>query len=273
MDLVKRATQLDWELGRKRAELSRLESELAERERALADYQDALDAFQRRFGHALANHYVELDELEAQIAERAAQLRPDDASKRRKAERLRAKVESRHQPAPHRPAEPAGKPQASEAARKLYRDFTKLAHPDLETDPEAKACREAAMVQANAAYAAGDVETLRYMLGVWNLEASGPEPDDPESVLARIERQIDQTAGRLDAPEKAREELEASDIGRLMRRAVLAERQGRDLLDRLLEEADEMKREARKRLKTLERRLGKAAKKGRSGDDDPDGEM
>jgi hypothetical protein len=272
MDLVKRATQLDWELGRQRAELARLESELAVRERALADYQDALDAFQRRFGHALATHYAELDELEAQIAERAAELRPDDASKRRKAERLRAKVEARHQIAPPSPAEVAGKPQASEAARKLYRDFTKLAHPDLETDPEAKSRREAAMVQANAAYAAGDVDTLSYMLGVWTLDATGPEPDDPASALARLERQIAQTAGRLEAPAKARSALEASDIGRLMRRASLAERQGRDLLDRLLEEADEMKREARKRLKTLERRAGKAAKKGRAGDPDPDGE-
>lgn len=273
MDLVKRATQLDWELGRKRAELARLESDLAERERALAAYQDDLDAFQRRFGHALANHYAELDELEAQIAERAAQLRPDDASKRRKAERLRARVTARHQPAPHTLAEVAGKPAASDAARKLYRDFTKLAHPDLVADPAIKAQREAAMVQANAAYAAGDVGTLSYMLGAWNLAAAGPEPDDPVSVLARLDRQIDQTAGRLDAPAKAREELEASDIGRLMRRAVLAERQGRDLLERLLEEADEMKREARKRLKTLERRLGKAAKKGRNGADEPDGEM
>jgi chromosome segregation ATPase len=273
MVLVKRATQLDGELGSRRSELARLESELAERERALAAYQDDLDAFQRRFGHALANHYAELDELEAQIAERAAQLRPDDASKRRKAERLRAKVTARQAPAPQTFAEVAGKPATSEEARKLYRDFTKLAHPDLVADPEAKARREAAMVKANAAYATGDVGALSHMLGAWSLAAAGPEPDDPASVLARLERQIGETAGRLDGPTKAREELEASDIGRLMRRASLAERQGRDLLDRLLEEADEMKREARKRLKTLERRLGKAAKKGRGGADDPDGEM
>lgn len=261
MDLVKRATQLDWELGRRRAELDRLERELATREQALEAYQDELDAFQRRFGHALATHYAELDELEAQIAERASLLRPYDASKRRKAERLRAKASAHSEPPVPRPqAEVAGKPQASDAARKLYRDLTKAAHPDLVAEPAAKARREAVMIQANAAYAALDVDTLAYLLGAWGLETAGPESDDPGDRLERLMRQIDQTANRLDAPIREREALEASDMGRLMRRADLAERQGRDLLDRLLEEVAEIKQEAKKRLKTLDRRLGKAAK-------------
>jgi hypothetical protein len=268
-DLAKRGHPLDWELNRRRTELSRLERELAEREAALDAFYDRLEAFRLRYARALAPHHAELDELEAQIAERASQVRPDDASKRRKAERARAHADRHarpHPPAPIDPdAEPAAKPATPHDLRKTYRDLTKRIHPDLAPAGPERQRREALMVQANAAYAAGDAATLAYLLGAWELEAAPPAADDVEAALDRIMRQIAHTQSRLEGPVREQAEAERSELAKLMRRAELAERQGRDLMERLIGELEDAKRAARKRLKALDRRLARA-----TGDDEAD---
>lgn len=271
-DLAKRGNPLDWELNRRRTELARLERELAEREAALDAFYDRLEAFRRRYASALAPHHAELDELEAQIAERASQVRPNDASKRRKAERARAQADRHgkpHQPAPiEAGAGVAPKPATPDDLRKTYRDLTKRIHPDLVPDGPERQRREALMVQANAAYAAGDAATLAYLLGAWELEAAPPAADDVEAALDRIMRQIAHTQSRLEAPIRERAEAEESDLAKLMRRSELAARQGRDLMDRLVAELEDTKRAARKRLKGLDRRLAKAAAGDDSADED-----
>jgi hypothetical protein len=255
MDLSKRAHPLDWELNRRKTELARLARELAERELALATFHAELEAFRRRYAAAMAPHYAELDEIEAQAAEKAAELRPDDASKRRKAERARARADesaghTRPVPAPA----VAPKAQPADELRKRYRELAKLAHPDLATEPEERQRREAIMIQANAAYAEGDADTLAYLFSQWEANEAPTDADDVEAQLDRLMRQIAQATARLEAPTKAQAEAEQSEIAKLFRRAQLAERQGRDLMDRLVEEAEDAKRHWRKRIKQLDRR-------------------
>lgn len=266
MDVSKRAHPLDWELNRRKTELARLARELAERELALATFTAELAAFQRRYAAALAPHYAELDELEAQAAEKASLARPDDASKRRKAEKARARADEsagkvRPMPAPA----VAPRPQPTDELRKRYRELAKQAHPDLAPEPEERQRREAVMIQANAAYAEGDADTLAYLLSQWEARQVPAESDDIEAALERLMRQIAQAAARLEAPARAHSEAEESEIAKLYRRAQLAERQGRDLLDRLVEEAEEAKRHWRKRIKQLDRRL---ARGGEGGDEE-----
>jgi hypothetical protein len=266
-DVVRRGTQLDWELNRRRIELSRLERELAERELELATFKAELAAFQQRCAAALAPHYAEIDELEALVAEKASQLRPDDATKRRKAEKMRARADEsagHRRPAPAAPVPP--KLRASDELKKLYRDLTKLAHPDLATEPEERQRREAVMIQANAAYADGDAATLAYLLGSCEQNAAPPAVQDAEAALDRIMRQIAQATARLEVPAKELEAASATELAKLFRRSQLAGRQGRDLLVRLVEDVEEEKRQVRKRLKQLERRLAKASGVERSGD-------
>ena len=260
-ELIKRGAPLDWELGRRRTELARVERRLAGRVQALADFKAELAEFRVRYATALARPYAELDELEARVAEAAAQLRPDDAGKRRKAERLRAIADehtavARPAPAPTQ----TGKPQAPEGLRRLYRDLTKLIHPDLASDPTERERREALMIQANAAYAEGDEATLAYLMGQRELEAQAG--DDAERLLERLMRQIAQAEGRLEAPERELAEAEASDLAKLMRREAAAREEGRDLLGRFVAEVEEAQQQARKRLKALERRLAKGARAG-----------
>lgn len=268
MDVSKRAHPLDWELNRRKTELARLARELAEQELAVATFTAELAAFQRRYAAALAPHYAELDELEAVAAEKASQLRPDDASKRRKAERARVRADesagkARPVPAPAAPVAP--KPQPTDELRKRYRELAKQAHPDLAAEPDDRPRREAIMIQANAAYAEGDADTLAYLLSQWEARQAPAESDDVEAALERLMRQIAQASARLEAPARAQAEAEGSEIAKLYRRSQLAERQGRDLLDRLVEEAQEAKRQWRKRIKQLDRRL---ARGGGDGDED-----
>lgn len=261
MDIVKRGSQLDWEIRRRRTELGRLERALAAKELAIETFEDRLEAFRRRYVLALQGPYAELDELEAQVAERAAQVRPDDASKQRRAERARARADEtagHAKPIPAPSWTPPEKPEPTDDLRKLYRDLTKRVHPDLVSDPAERERREAIMTQVNAAYAARDAETLAYLSGHWEVATAAPEGDDAEVTLARIEALIEQAQGRLGALDRELAAAEETPLAKLMRRAELAERQGRDLMDRLVEEVEEAQQQARKRLKQLDRRLAKA---------------
>src|ERR1700675_3869392 len=73
---VRPAKPEEQELARKRDEQAALESELAERELRAANLRAELGAFERRYLHEVGLRYAELDELKAQIAERAAKNQP-----------------------------------------------------------------------------------------------------------------------------------------------------------------------------------------------------
>lgn len=255
MDIVKRRTQLEWELDRRRAELARLEQELAEREEALSRFEAELEAFKARYYQALAAPLAEYYELEAQIAEKEAAVRPHDTARRNKAQRARARAEGADRPAPPSPVEPKARPQ--DALRQVYRTLTKLAHPDLAPDAEERKRRESVMIEANAAYAEGDFGTLTYLLGHWETQAAAPEADDLEAALERVMRQIAQVAERLEGPMRELEAAEKSEFAALMRRAASYEAEGRDLFEKLVGEVEAANREARKRITALERRLSK----------------
>lgn len=252
-ELVKRSTLTDWELARRQSELERLEEAIALREAALAAYRAELDDFHRRYAEALARPQAELLEIEARAAEVAARLRPEDATKRRKAERLRAEAEGRARPVPA-PEAPA-RPKPADELRKLFRELTKLAHPDLAADPAERAHRETLMIQVNAAYAEGDAGALAYLLGKW--QAGTVESDDAEAKLDRVMRRIAEAEARLRGKQGELEGLQGSDWAQLMRRAQLAEREGRDLFAKFVAAVEDEKRQALKRLKTFERRLAK----------------
>ncbi|MFP5501176.1 MAG: hypothetical protein ACLGIN_01715 [Candidatus Sericytochromatia bacterium] len=255
MDILKTASLDDWELARRRAELSRLEADLADEERALAGYQEALAAFERRYFEAFAARYRELDELEAQIAEKAAALRPDDAGKRRKAERLRARADGLGAAAAPEDVEVV-RPQRDDAIKAVYRSLSKLIHPDLAVDPIERPEREALMAKANAAYAAGDLEALTYLMGERAVHHAPAVPDGEEA-LSRVMRQIDLAARRVAQAKEARAAAEDNELARLMRRSAKAEEVGRDLFAQIAQEFEEAARQAKKRIKALDRRLAK----------------
>jgi hypothetical protein len=240
------------ELARREADLRRLERALAEREAARAALEAELAAFQRRYFAAFGRLYAELDELDARIAEQAAAVRPDDASKQRRAERARARVEGRGaRPAPR---EEAARPAPSDELRTLYRALSKRIHPDHAADEGERRAREVLMVKANLAYAAGDVEALQAM----HARGEAPAEAVPDA-LAQVARRIAIAEAQLARADAERAHREASDLARLARRVAKAAEEGRDLFPKFRAELEDARRQAEKRLRALERR---AAKRG-----------
>src|ERR1019366_7205310 len=67
----------DEELAKKRLELAEIESQLADRELYVVTFRTELTAFERRYLKIVGARYAELDEINAEIAERLAQRRAD----------------------------------------------------------------------------------------------------------------------------------------------------------------------------------------------------
>jgi hypothetical protein len=234
MDLVPKPGPEQRELAMLQAELGRLERDMAEREARLAAMKADQGAFEHRYWRTFAATYATLDDLEATIAERAADLDPTDQTKRRKAERLRAG----NLQAP----EPEARAEQTDELKALYRALSKRVHPDLAPgEPE----REALMAKVNAAYQRGDVALLTQLL-------LGQEPG---STMERVEAQIAAVKQRLAQADAAIATADATPLARLMRHEARARAEGRDLFAKLARELADEERALRKRLKALERRL------------------
>jgi hypothetical protein len=244
MDLVKTSSPEDRERALREAELGRLERDMAEQEAALADLKARLAAFELRYWQAFAPAYTRLDELEATIAERASQLDPADNTKRRKAERLRARAEGLEPIAP-----PEDRAEPDDELKAAYRALSKRVHPDLAGDEDERRHREARMVEVNAAYRRGDVAWLsQQLLG----QAPGDTAERLAAPIAGVTRRQSEAKAALAT-------LEATPLAKLMRHDARASEEGRDLFKRMLRELDEHEQALRKRLKQLDRRLGKRA--------------
>lgn len=136
----------DEELAKKRRELAQLEAELMDRELYVATLRAELASFEQRYLKIVGTRYADLDEINAQIAERRARQRPDDTrivddarEARRRAEDSRGAAES---------VEDHVKVLPSQELKSLYREIAKRIHPDLSSDPEDRKIRERLMAEA-----------------------------------------------------------------------------------------------------------------------------
>src|SRR3984885_8986404 len=84
----------DRELEAKRGELAALEANLAERELQLASLRAELSSFERKYLAEVGLRYAELDELKAQVAEKAAAEQPGDPRLQEAARRARARAKA-----------------------------------------------------------------------------------------------------------------------------------------------------------------------------------
>jgi hypothetical protein len=245
---------LAWELRRRRTELDRLERARTESEAGLAAYMEALAGFERRYPERLSPLYAELDALDVEIADKAARAKPGDAAKQRKAERVRAQRDAEYAPAPQAPVEPKARPDVD--LKTSWRALSKLIHPDLAEDEADRRYREALMVQANAAYQAGDAGLIATLQEGWTLRHA-PAPTGDEATLEHLMRQIELAEKRLAQAEDERRAIEETPLAKLLKRSEKAALDGVDLLGKLAAELDEHKRALQKRLKTLDRRVAK----------------
>jgi chromosome segregation ATPase len=164
---IRKPTPEESELIRRRAELEDLRTTLAGRELELIDQPE------------ITSLRAELDEWQARIAERAAQLDPSaEASARAAAARQRAR-ESREQAQGRSPE-----------LKKIYLEAVTAMHPAFARRPADRERRTQALAEANRAYQASDKRALRHALEDYR---AGTEqlPGEP------IEMELDRVAGEI----------------------------------------------------------------------------
>ena len=221
------------ELARKQSELAQLEAELAEHELELASLHAELAAFEGLYLRSVGALYAELDELNAQIAERIAEEQGTQEATKNAAQARETAQESysaAHGDIAHTP-EFSPTPEL----KSLYRAVAKKIHPDLTSDPTDRVRREKLMADANHAYERGDADALRRILDEYECSPEGVEGSGVAADLVRIIRKITQARMRLAHIEKLILELRKSEMAELMAKSQDYKKQGRDLLSQLAE--------------------------------------
>ncbi|MBS0264596.1 MAG: molecular chaperone DnaJ [Planctomycetes bacterium] len=246
------------ELQQKKEDLERLGAQLADREVELTTLRAELDAFHRKYLRVVGIRFANLDSIESQIAERMAQLAPDDRSARSAADAAIKRARESSQEFNDRPAEAADRDfTPSPELRKLYKEATRKLHPDLTTDEKEKTRRAKLMVEVNLAYEAGDAARIRAILEEWGSSPEQVAGYGPGAELVRAIRKIAQIRRRLAEIEAERTELQSSDVHRMWTECRNASSTGRDLLKEMARDIDAQIHDARARLE----RVGKPAKR------------
>ena len=160
--------------------------------------------------------YVELDEINAQIAEKMARQNPQDTAFQEESETARetanstAKEFHSHEIPKEEEFSKDFKP--SEEIKKLYRQIAMKIHPDRATGEKEREHQTKLMAEVNDAYAKGDIERLRQILQEWE---SSPESVIGEGIandLVRMIRSVSQIKGRLKTIEKEIETIKETEI-------------------------------------------------------------
>lgn len=226
--------------------LEELRPQLIEAEAQLADRLAAISAFEYTVRARLGPLSRRLDELQAEIDALRRELRryqagsllwdeganpEDSAGEEWRFEESAASAGAyryRRQAEAPRPA-PGGKRLV--LLKQLYRQLARRFHPDLVLDEADRAYRTDMMMAINAAYAAGDIETLERLAN--EPDTISYEPRSPEELIATFQREMDHCRRRLAEIAAEMAMLENHDSARLMKRVEKAAAVGRDLLTEL----------------------------------------
>lgn len=222
------------EAARQRFELDVLAREIGELELELATAQAEIADFTQRYYAAVGVLMVELDELNAQIAQLLSTQAPDDAVLQQSAQSSHAQAErsqqeqQRFEDIPKRAAEKTFTP--SRDLKKLYRQIAQKIHPDRANDEADRNWRTQLMAEATRAYRGEDEAALREVLSLWQ---DGPQALDGERPLtskSSLDEQIRKMKNRLAAIQGELDRLLGSRLYELFVATRLAQRQQRDLL-------------------------------------------
>lgn len=240
----------DAELAKKLEELTKLQSQLADLELQLCNLRLELSEFEAFYCAMVGAVYAELDELDALIAERIAQQRPNDAKAAEVASQARKQAEESRKAATEALAVPA-QPSRSDALRELYKTAAKRLHPDLARDDADRKIRERLMTEANLAYARGDEASLRAILDEYDSNPDTVLGSDVAAELVRVIRRISVAHKRMQSIEAEISALQVSELFKLKTLVDDGKQQGTDVLGDMVRRIKEQVRAKREQLRNL----------------------
>jgi DNA repair exonuclease SbcCD ATPase subunit len=226
------------ELEAKRSGLAALESSLAEREVELASLRAELASFERKYLAEVGLRYAELDELKAQVSEKAAAEQPGDSRLQEAARKARARAKATRSTAGPGRAHAQKVYTPTPEIKRLYREVARRIHPDLTTDDADRTKRQDLMAQANQAYMAGNQAALTRVFEAYECSPENVRGDGAGADLVRTIRRISQVKARLEEIDAEMKSLRASDAKRLRNQFDGAAASGRDLFSDLANRID-----------------------------------
>ena len=240
----------DAELAKKLEELAGLQSQLSELELQLCNLRLELSEFESLYCARVGAVYAELDELDALIAERIAQRRPNDAKAAEAATNARKQADESRKAADDALAVPTH-PKRSERLRELYKAAAKRLHPDLARDEADRKIRERLMTEANLAYASGDEAGLRAILEDYDSSPDTVLGADVGAELVRAIRRISLMRKRIQQSDADISELKASELFTLMNLVEDGKRSGNDVLGGMVDRLKQQIKAKRDQLHSL----------------------
>lgn len=238
-EIMRNQTPEEQELSIKLSALTEFEAELAQRELDLATIQAELHIFEANYIRIVGVRLAKLDDIEAQIAELEARLKPGNKKIQEQAAQARTQAQKSAEAIEMTEEPEKEKFKPSKSLKKLYREVAKLIHPDLAVDNEkGRLQRQKLMVDANLAYEKGDETQLRMILAEWRNSPESVKGEGTAAELVRVIRKLAQVKRRLHDIKIELAQLKESDLYRLKKKAEEAEDEGRDLLAELASRVD-----------------------------------
>ena len=210
MSLIPYLTPEQEELAKVRRELRQSDQVMIEKELELETLQAEQDGFRHLYHHRIAMPLLELDEIEAQIAEFRYSLNPKDQNIKELALAARAKATVSRQTYASNEVDQVEEFKPSKTLKSLFRKAAKLSHPDRSKNPEDKKYREKLMAMINSAYKANDEVRLRSILRKLISNVHILEETDIQTQIADTCSQIDQVKNRIKEISESKELQESS---------------------------------------------------------------
>ena len=220
-------------LQKRREELAQLEAELAERGAQLANLKSGMTGFESRYMSVVGDRYDKLADIEKEIARLQGLEFDDDYDGDSLADDEVGCGQNRLH---------------SDKLKKLYKEVARKFHPDLTSCPQERQHRHQLMIEVNHAYASGAEERLQEMLeaGVSLESAEIGAVSSAEMIL--LLRKIAEIRQRLAEVESDITNITTSEIYTLKLRIENAEALEVDLFADLLLQIDRQIKKASNRL-------------------------
>jgi hypothetical protein len=238
-------------LVRLEAEQAELKEQVILAELALETIKTETAQFQHRYYQAVGRLYdVQLDQIDAQLANMKAEQAPDDMTLKAYARATEQQAKRSAEEAGLSEAKPKPPPVIEAGLKQAYRQAVKLMHPDLAITGHERQRRTKLMASVNLAYERGDREAIEKLIEEFG---QGPEAivgEDVGSRIVKVIRRIAQLRRRLGEVQQEIEAHKKTEIFKLRETIEKAEAMGDDPLGDLAQKLMKEISEHKIRLKT-----------------------